>query len=383
MPFGRKEVLKFISPKPIKGEKHLELLIPSEKDLLDYIQIVTTALRAISLYEDRSIDDIISQILVPSDLFKFHIATIGTSAGNIPLKEGLPLYENIFDLFVFSACAELFPEKKVFPRRLKVANDFAESCQIAPSNYGSYVANILCPIPSKESQGVAIDEYPPLERRSVIRILRGFKDVAEAVRAKTPDPIVQNHKQGLNANMCEALTRIIEVAKGNELHIQANLSLSWSIPDDVIMDISLDPSSRDYLEAASNIFGEEIANDYNKPLTGLVLNLTRNPNEEEKMRTIRFVTSIEGIGVKTVTVHLDESSYREAIDAHKDLKFIKIRGNLEKINNRWYLINPEKIEVIEDFDPSKVRINKNLEHIRERTMKRRIEPNIEKRIDSY
>jgi len=382
-PFGRKEVLKFISPKPIWGNKYFEILIPSNRDLVDYAQIVTTALKAISTYENRSLENIIPQILVLSDLFKFYISTISTKIGNIPLKEGLPLYENINDLLIFSACAELYPEKRSFPKRLKIATDFAESCLIAPSNYGSYVANILCPIPSKESQGVSFDEYPPLERRSVIRILRGFKDVTEAVETKTPDPIVKNYQQGFNANMCDALVGIIEVARGNDLHIQANLSPSWSIPDDIITDISLVSSSKDYLEAASTIFGEEVLRSVNKPLIGLALNLTRNPNEEEKQRTIRLITSIEGIGVKTVTVPLDETSYRKAVDAHKDLRFISVRGSLEKIKNRWYLTNPEDLEIIGDLDPRRANLDQNIKHILARTLKRRTDPNLEKRIDSF
>jgi len=382
-PFGRKEVLKFRSPKPIRENKYFEILIPSERDLIDYSKVVLTALKGITLYERRPLENIIQQILNFCDLFKFFVSTISTRSGNIPMKEGIPLYNNINDLLIYSACAELFPEKRVIPKSLKIASNFANSCLIAPSNYGSYVANILCPIPSKESQGVVIDEHPPLERRSVIRILRGLENVIDAVETKTPDPIVKNYQRGLNSNMCEALVGIIEIAKGNDLRIQANLSPSWSIPDDIVTDISLIPSSKDYLEAASDIFAEENVKSESVPLVGLALSLTRNPKEEDKERTIRLVTSIEGLGVKTVTVPLDEASYRKAIDAHKDFKFISIRGNLEKINKRWYLSNPEDLEIIGDLDPRRANMDQNIKRIVKRTLKRRIDPNLDKRIDSF
>jgi hypothetical protein len=382
-PFGRKEVLKFRSPQPIKGSKYFEILIPSERDLIDYIQVVTTALKGISIYERRSLQNIISQILVSGDLFKFYISTMSTKNGNIPLKEGLPLYDSISNLLIFSACAELFPEKRAFPKKLKAATDFAESCMIAPSNYGSFVANILCPLPSKESQGVAFDEYPPLQRRSVIRILRGLNSVVEAVEIDSPNPIVEKYKTGLNANMCEALLEIMEITKGNDLRVQASLSPSWVIPSDISTEISLVSSSMDYLIAASTLFNEQAAKNENIILIGLALKLVRNPKEEDKERTIQLITSIEGIGVKTVTVLLDEISYRKVVDAHRDIKFISIRGNLEKIKNRWYLTNPRELEIIGDLDPRKASIDPNLEHIMKRTIKRKIEPNLDKKIDSF
>ena len=238
-------------------------------------------------------------------------------------------------------------------------------------------------MPRKESQGVAIEEYPPLERRSVIRILRGLKDVYDAVEVKSPDPIIKNYQTGFNGNMCGALASIIEIAKGNDLQVQANLSPSWPIPDDIVMEISLGPSSKDYLEAASNIFDEQAIKGESIQLQGLALKLTRNPKEEEKERTIRLVTSIEGLGVITVTVPLGEAAYRKAIEAHRDIRFISIRGNLEKIKKRWYLTNPDELEIMEDIDPRRANIDPNLQRIMKRTLKRRLEPNLEKKIDSF
>jgi hypothetical protein len=379
-PFGRKEVLKFRSPKPVRENKYFEILIPSDKDLVDYLSIVINALKGISSYEKRSIDEIIPQMLVFGDLLKFHIATKSTKMGNIPFGEGLPLYDGIRDLLIFSACAEQFPGKRFFSKRLKAATIFADSSLIAPSNYGSYVANILCPVPRRDSQGVAIDEYPPIERRSVIRILRGLKDVTNAVENDNPNHIVDNYQKGLNANMCEALISVIEVAKGNDLNFRASLAPLWAVPEDIVTEISLKPSSKEYLEAASNVFDEQIPKG-KCTLFGMALNLKRNPQEEENI--IRLATTIEGRGDATVAIPLDEASYRRAVDSHKEERFIRVTGTLEKINGRWYLTSPEGLEIIGDIDPKKIQINQKLKSKMERTLKRRVKPNLEKKIDSF
>lgn len=381
-PFGRKEALKFKSPRPIIENKYLEILIPSQRDLADYSQAVISALRAISLYEKRSVDEIIPQVLVFGDLLKFHIATESTKDGNIPIGEGLTLYDDIRDILIFSASAELFPGKRIFPRRLKAAVDFAESSLIAPSNYGSYIANILCPLPRKESHGVVIDEYPPLPRRAVVRILRGLKDVSEAVYKESTDPIINNYQKGLNANMCEALAGIIESAKGNDLNISTNLAPPWPKPEDIPTEVTLNSSSKEYLEAAAEIFDEQIAKG-KCSLIGMALNLTRNPKEEEKERVIRLVTQIEGRGTTSVIIPLDEASYRNAVDAHKDLKLIRVNGDLEKIGRRWYLNNPEKLEVINDIDTNKINLDKTRKKIMNRTIKRIKEPNLESKLGSF
>lgn len=376
-PFGRKEVLKFRSPKPTRENKHFEILIPSERDLIDYISVVINALKGISVYEKRPIDEIIPQVLVFGDLLKFRIATRSTKDGNIPIKDGLPLYEDIRDLLIFSACAELSPGKRFFPKRLKAATDFAESSLIAPSNYGSYVANILCPLSRREYHGIDIKGYPPLGRRSVIRIFRGLKDVADAVEKESPNLIVDDYERGLNANMCEALIDILEVAKGSDLSVMTSLAPSWPIPEDVVTQISLTSASKDYLEAASEVFDEQVAKG-KQTLVGVAINLTR---KEENV--IRLVTTIEGRGDASVAIPLDEASYRSVCDAHKDLKFIRVSGNLEKIKNRWYLTNPEDLEIITDIDPKKALANPKLRHIMKRALKRKMSPDLERRIDSF
>lgn len=49
--FGREEVLKFKSPRPFHEDKFIEVLIPSQEDLIDYKRSIEIAIDIISTFE--------------------------------------------------------------------------------------------------------------------------------------------------------------------------------------------------------------------------------------------------------------------------------------------------------------------------------------------
>ena len=80
--FGRNEVMKFQSPHPLEEDKYLHILIPSTKELIDFDRITEIAIEAISAYEERNFEDVLSQILTFGNLFKINISSTHTKKGN-------------------------------------------------------------------------------------------------------------------------------------------------------------------------------------------------------------------------------------------------------------------------------------------------------------
>ena len=351
-PFGRAEVLKFTSPHPIQENKYLEVLIPSKRNLVDYNRVVEIAVDCISAFEKRDFEDVLSQILIFGDLLKVQISTPKTKVGSIPINQGISLYESAYDLLVYSACAELNPQKS-FLRKFKEAMESVETYRIGQSQYGSFVANIHCKLERPKTSQTDLEKNvipPPFGRKTVLRVLRGIGNVEESIREDSPDPIVDNYLEGLNANMCDTLVDVIRIGLGNDLNISANLEPMWSIPSDIHTDIPLRPSAEGYLVEASEILKEETPKE-KRELRGYVFQLRRKPEEDgEKERVIRIITSDEEGTALPVTIKLDEKSYQLAIDAHKDSKKIRVTGILEKKGRTWYLNNPEGIKLInEDY----------------------------------
>jgi hypothetical protein len=346
-PFGREEVIKFKSPRPIRENIYLEIFIPSKRDLIDYTQAIEIALEAIAAFERRTFEDVLSQVLIFGDLLKVQISTPKTKTGSIPINQGILLYERVNDLLVYSACAEISIEK-VVSRKLKEAMEFVENCLIEQSQYGSFIAKIHSQLERPQQRALFGGLTAPFGRKTILRILRGLKNVEDSIQEKSPDPIVNNYREGLNANMCDTLVDIVRIGLGNDLKFSTSLEPVIPIPDDIRTDTSLHPSSEGYLRDAADILKGEITKE-KRELTGYVFQLRREPGEEgEKERIIRiFALGVEE-KVLPVTIRLDDQSYRLAIDAHRDSKMIKIRGILEKVRRTWYLKEPEGLRIAEE-----------------------------------
>ena len=346
-PFGRAEVLKFTSPHPIQENKYLEVLIPSKRNLVDYNRVVEIAVDCISAFEKRDFEDVLSQILIFGDLLKVQISTPKTKVGSIPINQGISLYESAYDLLVYSACAELNPQKS-FLRKFKEAMESVETYRIGQSQYGCFVANIHCQLDRPTQTALFRGLTAPFGRNTMLRILRGLESIEESIQEESPDPIVNNYRAGLNANMCDTLEDIVGIGLGNDLRFSTNLEPIIPIPEDIRTDILLRPSAEGYLVEASEILKEETPKE-KRELRGYVFQLRRKPEEDgEKERVIRIITSDEEGTALPVTIKLDEKSYQLAIDAHKDSKKIRVTGILEKKGRIWYLNNSEGIELIND-----------------------------------
>lgn len=349
--FGREEVFKFKSPQPIQGQKYFEILIPSKKELVDYDKIVKIAVESISVYEGRSFEDVLIQVLSFGDLLKFRISTPNTKIGNIPMTDGIGLYQSISDFLIYGACAELSPQKS-YPRKYREAKDLIKTCQIGQSQYGSFIANIQCRLQRPRTTGMDLElnfigSNPleqPLGRKTVLRILTGLKNVNECIQEESSEPIVNNYKEGLNANMCDTLANIIEIGLGNEINISANLEPKWAFPDNINTNYIIQPSSKGYLIEASDILMGENPEE-RITLEGYVFQLKRKSPEEDN--SIRMYLDEDG-EITPVEVKLDSESYDLAIDAHKYSQRIKITGILKKVNRKWYLNNPEGLEIFDE-----------------------------------
>lgn len=350
-PFERVTALKFRSPRPIRENKYLEILIPGKRELIDYTRIIEIAIEAISAFEGRTFEDVLSQVLIFSDLLKVQISTSETKIGSIPINQGILLYECVNDLLVYSACAEI-SQKKTFSRKLKNATDFVGTCLIGQSQYGSFVANIHCRLEKPQQKDLASwGLTTPFGREIILRIFRGLKNVEDSIQEESPDPIVNNYHEGLNANMCDTLVDIVRIGLGNELKVSTSLEPIFPIPDDICTDTSLRPSSEGHLRKAADILKGEIAKE-KRELTGYVFQLRKKPRVEgEKGGIIRILTFGDEEKALPVTIKLDDESYRLAIDAHKHSKMIRVTGTLEKVSRTWYLNEPEGLKITkEDYE---------------------------------
>lgn len=341
----QKYLLKFKSPRPINSEnKYIHLFISNNEHMVDYKRTVEYALDTVSAFEKRDRDIIINQILILSDCLTARI--IGAKKGVMPLNQGISLYEEQFDLITYGACSELGKvSAKRYPRKSNEALRYAESSLMGQSGLGSYVSNIYFPLPRPKDYPWIKDD--PFSRKVIVRILRGLNNLSEAEIERTPDPIIDNYSTGLNSNMCDALINILDAGIGKDVIISAILEPIYPIPEDITATkFTLSHLSEHYLKEARDVLIETDPQKEERVFYGYP-EILASPQKIER-GTIKLKSfDIERGRTITIKIELSPSDYEKALDAHSGKNFIRIKGIPEKIKGRWYLEDPQELEVLE------------------------------------
>ena len=345
-PTQKNAMIKFRSPRALgaNGSEFINIFIPTDDTLIDYTRTVEYVLKVLSAFEKRPPTEIIYQILNFADCLKTKI--LKAKAGMIPLNQGIFLYRGVLDLITFSACGEFDPLTKKFPRKMEKASKYTETSLLGQSELGSYVANIFLPL------GRHPPDYPwlatdPFPRKVVLRILRGLGDLADSAIERDVNPIINNYKKGLNANMCASIINIINSGMGNKVIMNAILEPAFDDPDDISTNFVLNPSDKHYLNEAINIFKEGTQQEEERTFIGYVKLLSR-PEEREK--GVIVLISPDPMTNKSINIRMElsPSDYHTAVDAH-DLKlYVKVMGILEKVGYRWFLRGAHDLEVFDN-----------------------------------
>ena len=157
---------------------------------------------------------------------------------------------------------------------------------------------------------------------------------------------------GVSANLCEALVEVIEPFQ------TVDVSLTWARtrPTHQAQDIiHFAADDAPILREASRLFRDhEPCPD--KTLFGVVRTLSRGEAETkgtvtllasiETKGTVTLLASIDGT-IKSVKTVLQQSDYERAILAHKEKAPVVMKGDLERSGQRWRLLNPKIVNVIQ------------------------------------
>jgi hypothetical protein len=351
----RTDLIKFKSPLEfnIEGRKeHYEILVPLNEKISDFFRMIEIAIEDISLYYNKGFDDILSNILYFGDTYEIGVVSEGTSKGAMPLSRGIQLYEHWSDTIAYALCASLSPMTKKFARQNKDAKNYVERSLIGNNLPGSFIATVYCPLPYPKDKTLSGNLSNPLGREATLHILRGLQYLNESTIEGDAEPIIENYQMGFNFNMCGSLSKLIDVSEGGKLGINVILESAYEIPKDIVHTrFILDSSYKKYLDDAQEALNDvEIEDDplpTEQELEGYVIQLKRDPNDEE--RTIKLIATAKGVSnVLPVKTILNEEMYQVAIDAHRNQQKVSISGILEKIGRFWYLKKPSNLRIDED-----------------------------------
>lgn len=339
----------------------ITLLLP-DKNTKKIEKYLSRVLNTLSDFEGRKQDDIIESIVnVDKDIWKISLAK-GVNAGSLELNDVEEIIKSIKNLFSYSASSEQ-GAKPYFEKSLSTGKAFVKECKFGHTYMGSFGFTIITPIAQIDDAQykkleTGIDDEPsiPLGRKISERVLKSLHLVD---KEEEIEDVTRAYEKTLNANMCTALKRLLEISKADmEYSVQFSPLCEISPEMREKSKICIRHSGINYLETIhKKMYTEyELIKDF--ILRGNIKELKGKKSKGDDNESDYNVIILGDIGNRDgekVHITLNEKDYIKACELHKESikrkkeKLIKISGNLRRTKQKWYLDSYSNFEEIKDI----------------------------------
>lgn len=339
-----REVHVYESPLRDDEGEPLRVFVPASTELPDFARMRDNLVSALGSLEGRPQEAIARGLLdAPrADVFSARVLP-PEGSDRLDLREVVGLYHALFDLFAYAAAAELTKPSAYFGYQHREARRFAAGLLVPPPSPGSFIVQLESSVegftrPGGQKRAEAGgDEGMPLARRVMVRVMRGLRSAPALERG--PEALEQLFQDGLNANMCEALTALHDAVQGAPVDFGVSWSSRIAVPADLrhVARIRYDQRS---FEAVRQIGGalRQPSGPRPRTLIGHVVELRsrRASPASSGEREVSLSAEVDGRSL-AVRISLEERDYLLACDAHRDRQPICVEGLLERIGKHWRL----------------------------------------------
>lgn len=323
-----------------------EIVLPRTQDISDYAEVVSQLIQIFAHVADMDELSIYRDLVVSDrDMIRVRASDDGID-GSVEAEAGATLIRGACDMIFAAACS--LREPRPFYRTSKEARNYLRQMRLGQTEQGSFVITLLSPSITLPQQALSEElesiKDDPVGRRVTKRLSKALKATRNATsKATTGDNSLfpEVVRYGVSANLCEALAALAEPFQ------ELDVSLVWArtLPMETIRDdVHFVRNDAPVLLQAARLF-RALESRPEVRLIGYVKKLKRD--EEEIAGTITLQALHEG-KVLSVTTILDQSDYGKAIEAHETRARIVVKGNLERIGQRWHLGDPHIVDVAED-----------------------------------
>jgi hypothetical protein len=213
----------------------VDLLLPLKRDLGDYALRMGDLVVALATIEQRPVWEVLNDLSGPSgDVLRLRVAGSAAALGNIPLDEAIRLLGGARQLLWSSAFSIIRPEALHPQRTSKQVDDFLKGCRFGQTERGSFVATIVAPVPPEIQPTLAdldagrFEPEQPFPRQVTTRLMSSLGLVSHAIEAGRADRLLDAVKEGVSANLCEAL--VMMKPPGDESFLDVHVAWARTRP---------------------------------------------------------------------------------------------------------------------------------------------------------
>ena len=337
----------------LREDEREAVLVPASAKFADYVTRLMQLVETLGRIENRRQSTVLTDLsLAEMDLIRVRLhRTFDDSS--IPLSAGVNLLDDSRKLLLAAACSASRPQRLFRAGRNQKAAAYIEHVRLGQTEPGSFVVNMLAPVtPSlTKSESAQLPLLEPFERqvaRMLVSGLRASREATELVnRGGDIRAFEERVGKGVSANLCQASANLINTGSG------LDVSVSWALtrqphedqPDERAV-VAFAPSDAPVLEEAARILSDR-QERYDERIEGYVSTLTREQSEPEGTVTIKAV--IDG-ALASVKVDFSPTEYSRITSAHDRRLGVSLEGDLRREGQRWRLMNPRDLTVVEDED---------------------------------
>ena len=331
------------------GDGRPEIIVPRTERLGDYASVVATLIDTFARVASQ--DELtVYRSLVTADRDVVRVRAAESDDGSVTLNAGVDLIGGARDMLLSAACSlrDARPVYRAGANREAV--DLLNHLRLGQTDQGSFVVTLLTPVvpaPMPALLPDPDDRNAPIERRMTRRLVDAVtaaRQAAERTAAGDEGAFRDAVANGVSANLCEALVRLIEPFPTLDVGVSWARTRPVKAPGAIIRfgrtDVAL------LREAARSLRDRAPRPDVR--LYGFVRLLRRGNAGDDG--TIGLATDIDGQR-QSVAAVLERMDYERAVQAHRDRMPVVLSGDLDRIGQRWRLLSPRLTDVIRDDGP--------------------------------
>ncbi|MFY0562370.1 hypothetical protein ACN28E_00895 [Archangium lansingense] len=326
-----------------RGREELELLLPLDPTLGDYLPRMAEVLSTLEAAEARPISELLDDVAAATtDTIRFRFVGPTFDQHSVAVEQGVHIYENVREVLLAAACAAVGPRPVFSTRKPARALEYLTTVQLAPPARGSYVVTVRSPVPPALTQPGIARSAPdePFERRVISTLAASLasahRAALRAASSATLQPFEEEVALGVSANLCEALAGL--VSRSGARTCEVTVSAAPSRPGFEERHVAFAADEAPVLREAARMFRASTPRE-DFELEGLVIRLERDERASAGTVTIAGVVDAS---LRKVRLELEANNYPAAVRAHLEGRPVRCEGELVREGRTYVLRHPRQ-----------------------------------------
>ncbi|WP_046058512.1 MULTISPECIES: hypothetical protein [unclassified Clostridium] len=318
-----------------------QLLIPLKNSYSDYKARVMGVVNTLSILEEKNTEIIIKEIQdIKTDVLEVRLINNIFDEGTMPVSLADSVTSFIRNIIVYSACVEENP-KPLFNKPTKSSMNYANIFQFGQTKHGSFIMTIESDLNSENSamyfnKDNEISNEIPFQRKVLRRIQKALYQI-NTFNGDYDKFVLNSYIDGLNGNMCEAITKLKDLNEKIDIEYRFNMSPIVKEKNDLPKVIKINNDILYKAEILKEKFRELESTEHIK----IEAEINRIDYDYESQNKSAYITVNflyeDDSKYHNARIYVEEEQYDNACDALKERLPVYIEGTLDKRLRRWVI----------------------------------------------